>query len=138
MIQFMKIAWFSEWSQNVDKLSRDFNNMRTEYAWYVAQGASHYNIFELLKLESNSIDVGIIIIPKDIHRYHNISVGDDTSNWDIVKDLKRVCKKYAFMQEGASWIFQDYKPSQTFWIYNIMVNVRDCKSFNASSILAKA
>lgn len=118
----MKIAWFSEWSQNVEKLPRDFNNMRTEYAWYVAQGASHYNIFELLKLESNSIDVGIIIIPKDINRYYNTFVGDDTSNWDIVKDLKRVCKKYAFMQEGASWIFQDYKPSQTFWIYNIMVN----------------
>jgi hypothetical protein len=109
----MRICWFTEWEASVEKLPRGFGNMRTEYAWYVAQDAYHNNINSLKELPDNSFDLGIIIVPKKLE--HLIS-------WDIVVDLKRVCKKYAFMQEGASWIFQDYDPIQSFWFYSIMLN----------------
>ena len=37
----MNIAFFSE--SNFDgKIPRDFENMRTEYAWYVALDATHH------------------------------------------------------------------------------------------------
>lgn len=112
----MKIAWFSEAGFVTEKLSRDFKNMRTEYAWYVAQQAHHYPISMLADdsaLRNNSFDLGVIIIPKKIAAF---------AHMDIVNNLKRVCKSYAFMQEGASWYFQELHIGETFLYYDIMVN----------------
>jgi len=109
----MEIAWFSEAGFNSSSTPRDFPNMRTEYAWYVAQNAHHYNIATLPELKDNSFDLGIIIIPKKVAAY---------VNYNIVDNLKRVCKKYAFMQEGPSWYFQELNVGETFWFYNIMLN----------------
>ena len=39
----MKVAFFSE-SQVNGKVSRTFDNARTEYAWMMALDAPHYNI----------------------------------------------------------------------------------------------
>ena len=100
-----KIAWFSEMGFN-GKTPRSHKNMRTEFAWFVAQDAIHHNILKLKDLPDNSYDLGVIIIPKSIDNY---------INFDIIANLKRVCKKYAFMQEGPSWYFQDL-------LLNIMLN----------------
>ena len=105
-------TWFSEMGFN-SKIPRSHKNMRTEFAWFVAQDAIHHNILKLKDLPDNSYDLGIIIIPKNIDSY---------INFDIISNLKRVCKKYAFMQEGPSWYFQDLPLNQSLWFYNIMLN----------------
>jgi hypothetical protein len=111
----MRITWFSEWSANVETLPRDFKNMRTEYAWYVAQKASHYSINSLKEGTVPKCDLGIIIIPKNVAAIKPFE-------WDIVEALKGTCTKYAFMQEGPSWYFQDLNLMETFWFYNVMLN----------------
>jgi len=107
----MKIAWFSEMMLE-GKTLRTHKNMRTEFAWFVAQDAVHHNILKLQELPDNEYDIGIIIIPKNVEHYTSV---------DIVSQLKRVCKKYAFMQEGPSWYFQDLPLNQSLWFYNIML-----------------
>ena len=59
----MKTAFFSE--SNFDgKISRDFKNMRTEYAWYVGLDSTHHYVGHLPNMQENTYDLGIIIIPK--------------------------------------------------------------------------
>ena len=59
----MRIAFFSE--SNFDgKIPRNFENMRTEYAWYVGLDATHHYVGHLPSMEENMYDLGIIIIPK--------------------------------------------------------------------------
>jgi len=108
----MEVRWFSELPLQ-GKVPRNFRNMRTEFAWFVAQDSSHTNLFNLPQLPDQSIDVGIIIIPKKVEPFLSI---------DIVGHLKRVCKKYAFMQEGPSWYFQSLPLQQSCWFFNIMLN----------------
>jgi len=108
----MEIAWFSELPFN-ERVDRNHTNMRTEYAWWVAQNAMHYNILSLQQLPDNSYDLGVIIIPKHVELF---------MNFDLVNELKRVCKKYAFMQEGPSWYFQSLPLTKSLWFFNIMAN----------------
>lgn len=108
----MEIRWFSELPLD-GKVDRNFTNMRTEFAWFVAQDATHSNLSKLTQLPDDSVDIGIIIIPKKVEPFLNL---------DVVHHLKRVCKKYGFMQEGPSWYFQSLPLSQSFWFYNIMLN----------------
>lgn len=108
----MEIAWFSELPFN-ERVDRSHKNMRTEYAWWVAQDAIHYNILSLQQLPDNTYDLGVIIIPKHVERF---------MTFDVVTELKRVCKKYAFMQEGPSWYFQSLPLVQSLWFFNIMTN----------------
>jgi hypothetical protein len=114
----MKIAWFSELPFE-GKTDRKHSNMRTEYAWFAAQNAYHHNIFSLSSLTDYTYDLGIIIIPKNTSNLLDL---------DLVKQLKRVCKKYAFMQEGPSWYFQDLPLQNSLWFFDIM--------FNADFVLA--
>jgi len=106
------VEWFSELPLK-GKVDRRYKNMRTEFAWFTAQNASHTPLLELPNLPSNSIGIGIIIIPKKVESFLHL---------DIVKHLKRVCKKYAFMQEGPSWFFQSLPLNESLWFYSIMLN----------------
>ena len=109
-----KIAFFSE--SNFDgKISRDFNNMRTEYAWYVGLDATHHCVGNIPSMEDKMYDLGIIIIPKK-----NIS---QLMQVDVVKQMKRVCKKIGFMQEGPYWYFQDYPMEQQIWFFNALMEM---------------
>ena len=108
----MEIVWLTE--MNFDgKIKRNHPNMRTEYAWWVAQDATHHNILKLKQLPDNYCELGIIIIPKNVKNF---------MGFNIVNELKRVCKKYAFMQEGPSWYFQSLPLNQSLWFFNIMIN----------------
>ena len=110
----MKIAFFSE--SNFDgKIPRDFENMRTEYAWYVALDATHHYVGHLPSMEEKMYDLGIIIIPKTKIE-HLMQV-------DLIKQMRRVCKKIGFMQEGPYWYFQDYPMDQQIWFYNTLMEM---------------
>ena len=106
-----KVTWFSELPLQ-GNVPRSFQNMRTEFAWFVAQGAVHVPLSNLKSLEDGSVEVGVIIIPKNASQY---------AQYDIASELKRVCKKYAFMQEGPSWYFQSLPLVESLWFYNIML-----------------
>ena len=110
----MKIAFFSE--SNFDgKIPRNFENMRTEYAWYVGLDATHHFVGHLPSMEENMYDLGIIIIPKTKIE-HLMQV-------DLINQMKRVCKKIGFMQEGPYWYFQDYPMEQQIWFYNCLMEM---------------
>ena len=107
----MKIAFFSE--SNFDgKIQRTFENMRTEYAWYAALDATHHYVGHLPSMDDAMYDLGIIIIPKTrIEQLMQVT---------LTKEMKRVCKKIGFMQEGPHWYFQDYPMEQQVWFYNTL------------------
>lgn len=107
----MEVAWFTEMGYE-GKTPRTHKNMRTEFAWFASQNSTHYNIKRLETLQDKSVDIGIIIIPKKVESF---------LGFDVIKHLKRVCKKYAFMQEGPSWFFQSLPLQQSLWFFNIMV-----------------
>ena len=110
----MKIAFFSE--SNFDgKIPRNFENMRTEYAWYVGLGATHHYIGNLPSMDENMYDLGIVIVPKTKIE-HLMQV-------DLIKQMRRVCKKIGYMQEGPYWYFQDYPMDQQIWYYNTLMEM---------------
>ena len=82
------VTWFSEMPLQ-GQVPRDFRNMRTEFAWFVAQDAEHVPLPNIYSLPDKSIDIGIIIIPKNVKNY---------IQYDVASELKRVCKQYSFMQ----------------------------------------
>jgi len=110
----MTIAFFSE-SNFIGKISRNFENMRTEYAWYVALNANHHPISNLPNLDDKIYDLGIVIIPK-----MNI---DNLMQFPMIKQMRRTCKKIGFMQEGPYWYFQDYPMEQQIWFYNCLMEM---------------
>ena len=110
----MKIAFFSE-SNFEGKIPRNFENMRTEYAWYVALDAVHHHIGSLPAIADKVYDLGIVIIPK--------TKIEELMMFPMIEQMKRVCKKIGFMQEGPHWYFQDYSMEQQIWFYNIMESV---------------
>ena len=110
----MEIAFFSE--SNFDgKIPRNFDNMRTEYAWYVGLDAVHHYVGHLPSMKDCMYDIGIIIIPKTkIEQLMQI---------DLVKQMRKVCKKIGYMQEGPYWYFQDYPMEQQIWYYNTLMEM---------------
>ena len=108
-----KIAFFSE-AGFEGKTDRNFDNMRTEYSWYVMLDATHHPILKMGEIEDDTYDLGIIIVPKELDSYYG---------FNIIEELKRICKKTAFMQEGPSWYFQSLEVWQQVWFYNIMQSV---------------
>ena len=110
----MKIAFFSE-SNFSGKILRNFENMRTEYAWYVGLDAIHHPIEHLPSMKDDAYDLGIVIIPKTKIE-HLMQV-------DLIKQMKRVCKKIGYMQEGPYWYFQDYPMDQQIWYYNTLMEM---------------
>jgi len=110
----MNIAFFSE--SNFDgKIKRDFDNMRVEYAWYVGLDATHHYVGNLPNMDENMYDLGIIIIPKTkIQQLMQV---------DLIKQMRRVCKKIGYMQEGPYWYFQDYPMIEQIWYYNALMEM---------------
>jgi len=110
----MNIAFFSE-SGFDGKIPRDFDNMRTEYAWYVGLDATHHNIESIQSLDNDMYDLGIVIIPKTKIDYLMV--------YPLIEQMKRVCKKIGTMQEGPHWYFQDYPLHQQIWFYNTLMEM---------------
>jgi len=121
----VNIGFFSE-SSFEGKIPRDFNNMRTEYAWYVALGGTHHNIFSTDKIADDTYDIGIVIIPKT-----NV---ETISQYPMIQEMRRVCKKIGFMQEGPSWYFQDYPMLQQIWFYNCLMEMDFILAHNKADV----
>ena len=108
-----KIAWFTEggWQGTV---SLDNPNMRNDVSTKWLIGAEHYPIFQLPQVlqhfGENHFDIGIVTLPKT-----NV---EQLLKFDMVGDLKKLCKKTISMQEGPHWYFQDYSMEQQIWWYN--------------------
>lgn len=91
-----KIAFFSE-SGFVGKTTRNYKNMRTEYAWYASLQATHIPIdfinYKPFKFKEH-YDIGIVIVPKNFKEV----------NFDI---LRTHCDYVGIMQEGPSSNWED-------------------------------
>jgi hypothetical protein len=105
-----KIIFFSEGDFS-GTLPRNHPNLRMPEVWYSSLNCPHHPINRIHEIPDNSFDIGVIIIPKKLH--HLIS-------YPLLKNLKRCCKKIGFMQEGASWIFQDYEIEIQLWFLSLM------------------
>jgi len=119
----MKIAFVSELPGN-GKIPRDHVNMRTEMAWMCALDADHFNISAPLG-QPQGYDLVIVIMPKGLLFLNTVgSKMQDTENptsgilaSNIIDDLKKNNKKVAYMQEGPSWLFNDYNIQDQFNFY---------------------
>ena len=105
-----KIAWFTEggWS---GKIPRNHRGMRNDSAWMCVLNAIHYPIWESHNIQEQ-YDLGIITLPKT-----NI---DKLIQYPLIENLRKCCKKIAYMQEGPHWYFQDYPLNQQIWFYNTL------------------
>ena len=121
----MNIAFFSE-SNFEGKIPRDFTNMRTEYAWYTALDSTHHHIGKLPDIKDKTYDLGIVIIPK-----MNI---EQLMQFPLIEQMKRVCKKIGFMQEGPHWYFQDYPMEQQIWYFNTLMEMDVIFAHNKSDV----
>lgn len=108
-----KIAFFSEMGF-MGKTPRTHKNMRTEFAWFVALDADHIPIKSIPTENGVIYDLGVLIIPKNVKNFMNMN---------IVSDMKRICKKVAFMQEGPSWYYQSLPLNESMWFLNQMLAV---------------
>ena len=108
-----KIAWFTEGGWQ-GKVSLDNPNMRNDVSTKWLLGAEHYPIFELPKVlehfGENHFDFGIVTLPK--------TNTEHLLKFDMMGDLKKLCRKTISMQEGPHWYFQDYTMEQQIWWYN--------------------
>ena len=110
-----KIAWFTEGGWQ-GKVSLDNPNMRNDVSTKYILGAEHYPIFQIPQVlqhfGENYFDFGIVTLPK--------TNTEQLMKFDMMGDLKRLCKKTISMQEGPHWLFQDYTMEQQIWWYNAL------------------
>jgi len=124
MVNNKKIVFVTEIGSKF-KVTNDFDNMRTEYAWMLAFDAIHIPITEFKNI--SGYDYVIIIWPKGETYLNAVGchIGDKTDNrisvllqHDIVGTLKQNNDKVCYMQEGPSWFFNDYGIPEQFSYYN--------------------
>ena len=110
-----KIAWFTEGGWQ-GKVGLDNPNMRNDVSTMYTLGAEHYPIFQisdvLKHFGENHFDFGIVTLPK--------TNTEQLMKFDMMGDLKKLCKKTISMQEGPHWLFQDYTMEQQIWWYNAL------------------
>ena len=110
-----KIAWFTEGGWQ-GKVSLDNPNMRNDVSTKYILGAEHYPIFSIPQVlqhfGENYFDFGIVTLPK--------TNTEQLMKFDMMGDLKKLCKKTISMQEGPHWLFQDYTMEQQIWWYNAL------------------
>ena len=120
----MKIAFLTEMGFE-GKIPSDHPNARTEFAWMYALNADHFNIKNLSRVAN--YDVVFIILPKGevflnavgsklIQKQNPISDILSTPLVQILKDNN--CKKVYYIQEGPTWLFNDYSMPDQINFFN--------------------
>ena len=108
-----KIVWFTEGGWQ-GKVSLDNPNMRNDVSTKWLLGAEHYPIFQMPQVLEHfgekHFDFGIVTLPK--------THVDKLMTFDMMGDLKKLCRKTISMQEGPHWYYQDYTMEQQIWWYN--------------------
>jgi len=117
----MTVAFFTEMdSFPKEAITKEYSNMRTEFAWMVALDSDHYNLND--DNISKHYDLGIVINSK-AH-----------PEWVDVSKLKTYCDKVAVMQEGPFWYFQDYPLSKQIQYFNNLVDADIIYAHNKSDV----
>ena len=110
-----KIVWFTEQDMN-GKIPLGHPNMRNDVSTMYTLGVEHYPIFgipqALQHFGEGYFDIGIVTLPK--------TNTEHLLKFDLIGDLKKLCKKTVSMQEGPHWLFQDYTMEQQIWWYNAL------------------
>ena len=110
-----KIAWFTEGGWQ-GKVGLDNPNMRNDVSTKYVLGAEHYPIFQISEVlqhfGENHFDFGIVTLPK--------TKTEELMKFDMIGNLKKLCKKTISMQEGPHWLFQDYTMEQQIWWFNAL------------------
>ena len=108
-----KVVWFTEGGWQ-GKVGLDNPNMRNDVSTKWLLGAEHYPIFQMPSVLEHfgekHFDFGIVTLPKT-----NVN---KLMAFDMIGDLKKLCKKTISMQEGPHWYFQDYTMEEQIWWYN--------------------
>jgi|TARA_B100001094_G_scaffold274509_1_gene281549 hypothetical protein len=107
----MNIGFFTEGNYQ-GKIPRSNPNMRSDVSWICSLDATHHPINSLHTLSADSYDVGVVIIPKT----KNYLI-----NYPFIKNLRRVCKKIAIMQESTYWYWQDNEIEEQIWYFNTIL-----------------
>ena len=108
------------------KIPSTHPNMRTEFAWMNALGANHSCIYNFKNIKDQ--DHVFIIIPKGEVFLNAVGVklSDKTNpiskllELDIVPTLKSNNNKVHYIQEGPSWLFNDYEIIDQLNFYNTL------------------
>ena len=108
------------------KIPSSHPNMRTEFAWMNALEANHSCIHNFQNIKNQ--DHVFIIIPKGEVFLNAVGIKlSDKSNpiselleLDIVPILKSNNNKVHYIQEGPSWLFNDYEVSDQINFYNTL------------------
>ena len=111
------------------KISSNYPDMRTEFAWMNALDANHSCIYDYNNIKNQ--DHVFIIFPKGQLNLNAVAAKlTDTpnphselldSNWLSV--LKRNNKKIYYIQEGPSWMFTELEIQDQFNFYNMLTSV---------------
>jgi hypothetical protein len=121
----MKVTFLTEMNFE-GKIPSTHPNMRTEFAWMNALNANHSCIYNFQNIKNQ--DHVFIIIPKGEVFLNAVGVKlSDKSNpisklleLDIVPILKSNNNKVHYIQEGPSWLFNDYEISDQINFYNTL------------------
>ena len=123
----MKCAFLTE-SQFQGKVSNSHPNMRTEMAWQTALQSDHFTLFQYEQVKD--YDVVFIIFPKALVKLNMIGIEmnysqsqRDQDNMKIyrlpvVETLKKNNKCVCCIQEGPTYVFNDYDLPNQFNFYN--------------------
>ena len=131
MIQ-SKIAFLTEMGFK-GKITANYENMRTEFAWMHALDADHYNLyFDITDGRITDYDHVFIVFPKGktfLSAEGSRLVEEENPNsellrLDLVKMLKdRGNKKVYYVQEGPHWWWNDYEVVDQVNFYNFLLSV---------------
>ena len=124
----MKVAFCTEIPGSKAKVPSDHLNMRTEYAWMHALDATHFSLIDINQVKE--YDHVFVIIPKGEVFLNAVGVKLNEKenpirgllNSDFINILKANNKKVHYIQEGPSWLFNDYEIIDQFNFYNSLVN----------------
>lgn len=124
----MKIAFLTELPFE-GKITKDYPNMRTEFAWMYALDADHYNI-NTYKEKCIGYDIVFIIFPKG--RVFLDACGSklitetnpitDLLASNLIDKLKQYNNKIFYIQEGPHWLYNDYELVDQINFYNMLVS----------------
>ena len=124
-----KIAFLSENPFN-SKIEGNYENMRTEFSWLYALDAYHFNIYSYINKEViiENYDHIFFICPKGLVYLNAVGsrLKEDKNptssllSSNLIESLKLNNKKVHYMQEGPTWLFNDYEIIDQFNFYNIL------------------
>ena len=119
-----KIAFLTEMDFQ-GKIPENHPNFRTEFAWMYALNADHSNIHSYNTI--SNYDVVFVIFPKAITKLNSVGAeliyngpNKDISIYEtpIINILKNNNNKICIIQEGPTWLFNDYDIHTQFNYYN--------------------